>query len=77
LIKKLLADYLKALQAVIDRADAREESFYGCLEGMLQDYAAQKGLPRCAITTLPKATSHNSSSKKHIYFLTDMPKWNA
>lgn len=56
MIEKVLSTYLKELQSVINRGDAREESFYSCLANMLQSYAEASGKTKTAITILPKAT---------------------
>jgi predicted helicase len=56
LLEKVLSTYLNSLQSVINRGDAREESFYPCLANMLQSYAEESGSKKTAITILPKAT---------------------
>lgn len=52
----MLRNYLKKLHEINLRGDAREESFYSALEGLLKDYAQDKGKKKVQITTLPKKT---------------------
>ncbi|MFA7543555.1 MAG: hypothetical protein WCY84_04200, partial [Candidatus Cloacimonadaceae bacterium] len=56
MLKVILDKYLNKLQQLINRGDAREESFYHCLKELLEDYAQLKGVDKCDITVLPKAT---------------------
>lgn len=53
---QVFSQYLIDLQATLNRGDAREESFYGCLEKMLLAYAEASGKKKTAVTILPKAT---------------------
>jgi hypothetical protein len=55
-MQKLLKTYFRSLRDVADRPDAREESFYGCLEGLLAAYADATGRDEAHVTVLPKAT---------------------
>ena len=41
--KALLTDYFKGITDVTSQVDAREESFYSCLETLLQPFAASSG----------------------------------
>lgn len=52
----MLITYLNDLQKIINRGDAREESYYHCLKEMIDAYAAQKQITKCEVTVLPKAT---------------------
>jgi len=56
LLENVFNQYLKDLQNTLTRGDAREESFYGCLEKMLLAYSEASGKKKIAVTTLPKAT---------------------
>jgi hypothetical protein len=55
-MKTILTDYFKALANVARQGDAREESFYSCLETLLQQVAGAAGRPGVHVTTLPKRT---------------------
>lgn len=48
--------YLNELQQIINRGDAREESYYATLSNMLQAYADENTRLKVEITTLPKKT---------------------
>ncbi len=54
--KKLFNDYFKELHAVARQGDAREESFYAALSGMLKKVADATGRNHIHVTTLPKST---------------------
>jgi len=54
--KAMLTDYFKAIADVTSQGDAREESFYSCLETLLQQFATSIGRSEVHITTLPKKT---------------------
>lgn len=54
--KAILTDYFKAITDVASQGDAREESFYSCLETLLQQFAASSGRSEVHVTTLPKRT---------------------
>jgi len=54
--KAILADYFQALADVASRGDATEESFYSCLETLLQQFAASTGRSEVRVTALPKKT---------------------
>lgn len=51
-----MTKYLSDLQKIIDRGDAREESFYHCLKDLLEAYARENRIAKCEVTILPKAT---------------------
>ncbi|MBI4744953.1 MAG: DNA methyltransferase, partial [Deltaproteobacteria bacterium] len=53
----MLKTYLKKLHEISSRGDAREESFYSALEGLLKDYSQDQGKKNVQITTLPKKTA--------------------
>ncbi len=55
-MKATLTNYIKALADVARQGDAREESFYSCLETLLQQVAAAAGRSDVRVTTLPKRT---------------------
>ena len=42
--KTILKDYFKAITDVAGQWDAREESFYSCLEALFQQFAASINL---------------------------------
>ena len=54
--KAMLNHYFKAITDVTRQGDAREESFYSCLEALLQQVAASTGRDEVHVTTLPKKT---------------------
>jgi hypothetical protein len=54
--KAILRDYFKAITNVASQGDAREESFYSCLETFLQQFATSTGRSEVHVTTLPKKT---------------------
>ncbi|MBC8265202.1 MAG: N-6 DNA methylase, partial [Anaerolineales bacterium] len=54
--KAILTNYFKAITNVASQGDAREESFYSCLETLLQQFAASTGRSEVHVTTLPKKT---------------------
>ncbi len=52
----MLKAYLKKLADVARRGDAREESFYSALEGLLNAYKESVNKRKIHITTLPAKT---------------------
>ncbi len=44
------------MQKIIDRGDAREESFYHCLKDMIDAYAKLNKISKCEVGILPKTT---------------------
>ncbi len=42
--KAILTAYFKAITGVASQGDAREESFYSCLEALFQQFAASTNL---------------------------------
>ena len=52
----MLKSYLKKIFDVANRGDAREESYYSTLEGLLKEYTESVGKSNIQITTLPKKT---------------------
>ncbi len=56
MLKDILVTYLKDLQKIINRGDAREESFYHCLKDMIDAYAKLNQISKCEVGILPKAT---------------------
>ena len=52
----MLKPYVKRIFEVANRGDAREESYYSCLEELLKDYADSIEKKQTQITTLPKKT---------------------
>lgn len=54
--KAILKDYFKALTDVAGQGDAREESFYSCLEALFQQSATSTARSEVHVTTLPKKT---------------------
>lgn len=68
----MLKEYLKRFHEVACRGDAREESYYSALDGLLNDYAASVGSENVQVTTLPKETDAGNpdfrvwDGKQHI-----------
>lgn len=56
LFKAILVTYLNDLQKIINRGDAREESFYHCLKDMIEVYAKLNKISKCEVGILPKTT---------------------
>lgn len=54
--KAILVTYLNDLQKIINRGDAREESFYHCLKDMVEAYAKVSKISKCEVGILPKTT---------------------
>ena len=67
-----LKEYFKKILNVAQRGDAREESFYSCLDELLKTYAESTGKKGIQITTLPKKTEAGNpdfriwDGKQHI-----------
>jgi len=55
-VKKLLEHYLKNLTATFKRGDAREESYYKHLDGLIKQYAEIQRVKNIDVTILPKKT---------------------
>ncbi len=68
----MLKSYLKEIFEVANRGDAREESYYSILEGLLKEYTDTVGKKNIQITTLPKKTEAGNpdfriwDGKQHI-----------
>lgn len=56
MFKAILVTYLNDLQKIINRGDAREESFYHCLKDMIEAYAKLSKVSKCEVGILPKTT---------------------
>ena len=56
MLKAILEKYLNDLQQIINRGDAREESFYHCLKDMIDAYARLAKIRKCEVGILPKTT---------------------
>ncbi len=56
MLKAILVTYLNDLQKIINRGDAREESFYHCLKDMVEAYAKLSKISKCEVGILPKTT---------------------
>lgn len=52
----MLKSYVKRISEVAKRGDAREETYYSCLEELLKNYADSIGKKQTHVTTLPKKT---------------------
>jgi hypothetical protein len=69
---KMLKSYLKKIFEVADQGDAREESYYATLGGLLNEFAESCGNKNIHITTLPKKTAAGNpdfriwDGKQHI-----------
>jgi len=55
--RSLLSGYLESLAAVEDRGDAREESFYPTLVGLLTHWAERAGVRDLHVTTIPRKSN--------------------
>src|SRR3990170_7315738 len=53
---EMLKSYLKKVSEVAGQGDAREESYYSALEGLLKEYVESIHNKNIHITTLPKKT---------------------
>ncbi|MCD6352653.1 MAG: N-6 DNA methylase, partial [Proteobacteria bacterium] len=68
----MLKSYLKKIYEVTKRGDAREESYYSTLEGLLNEYSESVPKRKIQITTLPKKTEAGNpdfriwDGKQHI-----------
>jgi len=68
----MLKPYLKRIYEIANRGDAREESYYSILEGLLKEYTNSVGKKNIHITTLPKKTEAGNpdfriwDGKQHI-----------
>ena len=68
----MLKPYLKRIHEIANRGDAREESYYSILEGLLKEYVESVGKRNIRITTLPKKTEAGNpdfriwDGKQHI-----------
>jgi predicted helicase len=68
----VLKAYLKKIFEITNRGDAREESYYSALEGLLKGYTESIGKRNVHITTLPKKTEAGNpdfrvwDGKQHI-----------
>lgn len=68
----MLKTYLKKIFEVSKQGDAREESYYSALEGLLNEYAESVGKKFIHVTTLPKKTEAGNpdfriwDGKQHI-----------
>ena len=52
----MLKSYLKKIYEIANRGDAREESYYSTIDGLLREYVESVGKRNIHITTLPKKT---------------------
>lgn len=68
----MLKSYLKRIYEITQRGDAREESYYSCLEGLLREYTESISKRDYQVTTLPKKTEAGNpdfriwDGKQHI-----------
>src|SRR3989338_10680021 len=68
----MLKAYQKRIFEIANRGDAREESYYSCLERFISDYAKSINRTNVNITTLPKKTDAGNpdfriwDGKQHI-----------
>jgi len=68
----MLRPYLKNISKIANQGDAREESYYSILGGLLNQYAESVGKKKVHITTLPKKTEAGNpdfrvwDGKQHI-----------
>lgn len=52
----MITTYIEKIASITKRGDAREESYYSSLAGLLEQYAELKKGYRVAVTILPKKT---------------------
>ncbi len=52
----MLKTYLKKINEIFGRGDAREESYYSLLKELIDSYSELKGKTRIHVTILPKKT---------------------
>ena len=52
----MVRSYLESLHETCKRGDAREESFYGSLKDLINEYASHEGIGDCHVTTQPRPT---------------------
>jgi hypothetical protein len=70
--EEMLKSYLKKIYEIIQRGDAREESFYSILEALLIEYSESINKKDIKITILPKKTEAGNpdfriwDGKQHI-----------
>ncbi len=57
----MLKSYVKRIFEVAKRGDAREESYYSCLEELLKNYANSIDKKHIQVTTLPQKTDAGKS----------------
>ncbi len=50
----MLKTYLKKINEIFGRGDAREESYYSLLKELIDSYSELKGKTRIHVTILPK-----------------------
>ncbi len=68
----MLKSHLKKIYEIANQGDAREESYYSILEGLLKGYIESVGKRNIHITTLPKKTETGNpdfriwDGKQHI-----------
>jgi len=68
----MLKSYLEKIYEIIQRGDAREETYYSTLEKLLQEYSESSNKKDIKITTLPKQTEAGNpdyrvwDGKQHI-----------
>lgn len=55
-IREMLKIYLKEIFKVVQRVDAREESYYKALASLMEDFAQSINRPKTQVTILPKKT---------------------
>jgi len=71
-MSNVLKEYLQRIFDVGKAGDAREESFYSSLEGLLRSFAKSTGKTKAQVTTLPKKTEAGNpdfriwDGKQHI-----------
>jgi len=69
---KPLKDYVKALFETGKHGDAREESYYSCVKGLLETFAKESGHAKVQVTSQPKKTEAGNpdfrvwDGKQHI-----------
>ncbi len=81
----MLKAYQKRIFEIANQGDAREESYYSCLEDLLDRYKEHQGLKNIHITTLPKKTEAGNpdfriwDGKQHIvgYIEAKAPPFNS
>jgi len=70
----MLKSYLKSIYEISNRGDAREESYYSTLEGLLREYTESVGLSACGPAYRPSGAGRHAQAGKRKIHITTLPK---